>query len=135
MTRYSVQPRAQIFVKAYGFLSFARNMRLSIGKIISKNCDSKYGQRLLDPAVDAIKIASKIAIQKTAKATGDLIGDKIADEIVKVSRTSPQNSLVAVESETEKRQPIINDLRLMQHYNNGISNNSNFVRKDAKSNI
>ena len=27
MTRYSVQPRDRIFVKGYGFLSFAKSMR------------------------------------------------------------------------------------------------------------
>ena len=37
MTRYSVQPRDQIFVKGYGFLSFAKN----IDKNISKNLSSK----------------------------------------------------------------------------------------------
>ena len=37
MTRYSVQPRGQIFVKGYGFLSFAKN----IDKNISKNLSSK----------------------------------------------------------------------------------------------
>ena len=39
----------------------------------------KYGQKLLDSAkkstTDAIKTASKRAIQKTAEATGDLIGN------------------------------------------------------------
>ena len=29
---YSVQPRDQIFVKDYGFLSFAKNMGKNIGK-------------------------------------------------------------------------------------------------------
>ena len=33
---------------------------------------------------DAIKLASKIAIQKTAEATGDLISNKIADKITSV---------------------------------------------------
>ena len=33
MTRYSTQPKDQIFVKGYRFLSFAKN----IGKNISKN--------------------------------------------------------------------------------------------------
>ena len=33
MARYSVQPRDQIFVKGYGFLSYARN----VGENISKN--------------------------------------------------------------------------------------------------
>ena len=32
MTRYSVQHRETIFVKGYGFLSFARNMGKNTGK-------------------------------------------------------------------------------------------------------
>ena len=44
MTRYSVQPRDQIFVKDYGFLSFAKNMGKNIGKNISKNLSGKYSQ-------------------------------------------------------------------------------------------
>ena len=32
MTCSSVQPRDQIFVKGYGFLSFAKNMGRNIGK-------------------------------------------------------------------------------------------------------
>ena len=36
MTRYSVQPRDQIFVKSYGFLSLAKNMDKNISKNISK---------------------------------------------------------------------------------------------------
>ena len=37
MMSYLVQPRDQIFVKGYGFLSFAGNMGKNIGKNISKN--------------------------------------------------------------------------------------------------
>ena len=37
MTRYLAQPRDRIFVKGYGFLSFAKNMRNNIGKNTSKN--------------------------------------------------------------------------------------------------
>ena len=44
MRSYSVQPRDQIFVKGYGFFSFARNM----GKNIIKSLSSKYSQKLLD---------------------------------------------------------------------------------------
>ena len=33
----SVQPRDRIFVKGYGFLSFAKNMGKSVGKNISKS--------------------------------------------------------------------------------------------------
>ena len=66
--------------KGYGFLSFAKN----IGKNISivKNYSAKKS------ATDAIKIASKRAIQKTAEAMGDLIGNKIIDKITSVSKKS-----------------------------------------------
>ena len=61
-------------------MSFAKNM----GKILR----NKYGQKLLDSAkkstTDAIKTASKRAIQKTAEATGDLI-----DRITSVSKKKP----------------------------------------------
>ena len=47
---------------------------------MSKNLSNKCNQKLLDSAkksiTDAIKIASKRAIQKTVEATGDLIGSK-----------------------------------------------------------
>ena len=48
MMKYSVQPRDQIFVKGYGFLSFAKNMGKKIGKNISKKLSCKYSQRLLN---------------------------------------------------------------------------------------
>ena len=62
--RYSIEPRdICIYVKGYGFLSFAKNM--------SKSLSNKYGQKLLDSAkkstTDAIKTASKRAIQKQQK--------------------------------------------------------------------
>ena len=50
MTRYLVQPRDRIFVKGYGFLSFAKNMGKNIGKNISKNLSNKYSQKLVDHA-------------------------------------------------------------------------------------
>ena len=47
-------------------------------------------KKLLDSAkksaTDAIKAASKRAIQKTAEASGDLIDNKIADEVTSVSK-------------------------------------------------
>ena len=80
--RYSIEPRDRIYVKGYGFLSFAKNM--------GKNLSNKYGQKLLDSAkkstADAAKTASKRAMQKIAKTTGDLIGNKIADKIASVSK-------------------------------------------------
>ena len=82
--RYSIEPRDRLYVKGYGFLSFAKNM--------GKNFSNKYSQKLLDIAkkstTDAIKTASKRAIQKTAEATGDLIDNKIAHKITSVSKKS-----------------------------------------------
>ena len=82
--RYSIEPRDRIYVKGYGFLSFAKN--------IGKNLSNKYGQKIFDTAkkstTDAIKAASKRAIQKTAEATGDLIGNKIAGKITSISKIS-----------------------------------------------
>ena len=82
--RYSTEPRDRIYVKGYGFLSFAKN--------IGKNLSNKYGQKIFDTAkkstTDAIKTASKRAIQKTAEATGDLICNKIADKITRISKKS-----------------------------------------------
>ena len=82
--RHSIEPRdgiyvkgqGRIYVKGYGFLSFAKNIGTHATKVV-KNLSNKYGQKLLDSA----KTALKRAIQKTAEATGDLIGNKIADKI------------------------------------------------------
>ena len=61
--RYSIEPRDRIYVKGYGFLSFAKN--------IGKNLSNKYSQEIIDTAkksaMDAIKTASQRAIQKTAE--------------------------------------------------------------------
>ena len=80
--RYSIQPWYRIYVKGYRFLSLAKNMGRSLS--------NKYGQKLLDSAkkstTDAIKTASKGAIQKTAEVTGGLIGNKIADKITSMPK-------------------------------------------------
>ena len=69
---YSFQRRDRIFVKAYGFSSFAKNMSKSISKDISKNLIGKYIQKLLDhakkSATDALKICSKRIIQKNSRS-------------------------------------------------------------------
>ena len=80
--RYSIRRYNRRYVKGYGFLTFAKN--------IGKSIRNKYSQKLVDSAkksgTDAIKIASKRAIQKTVEATGDLIGNKIADKITSVQK-------------------------------------------------
>ena len=102
--RYSIEPKDRIYVKGYGFLSFAKNM--------GKSLSNKYGQKLLDSAkkstTDAIKTASKRAIQKTAEATGDLIGNKIADKITSVSKkkSTHDETEVDVERATPKKRYI-----------------------------
>ena len=117
--RYSIEPRDRIYVKGYGFLSFAKNM--------GKSLSNKYGQKLLDSAkkstTDAIKTASKRVIQKTAEATGDLIGNKITDEITSVSKkpnnNNNNNEDVKITTHKkryispEERQKILNELRLV----------------------
>ena len=61
--RYLVEPRDRIYVKGYGFSSFAKN--------IGKNVSNKYGKKILNSAkestTDAIKATSKTAIQKKQK--------------------------------------------------------------------
>ena len=118
--RYSIEPRDRIYVKGYGFLSFAKNM--------GKSLSSKYGQKLLDSTkkstTDAIKTASRRAIQKTVEATADLTGDKIADKTTSVLKKSSRhsqkddaNNEIDVQKERyispRERQQVINDLRLV----------------------
>ena len=71
--RYSIELRDRIYVKGYRFLSFAENM--------GKHLNDKYGQKRLDSTkkstTNAIKTASKRAIEKAAEVTCDLIGNKI----------------------------------------------------------
>ena len=128
MMRYSFQPRDRIFVKGYGFLSFAKNIGRNIGKNISKSLSGQYSQQLLDHSkqstTNGLKTSSKIVIQKTTGATGDLIDNKIANKITKVSRNLQQNNSQTVTNEhdnkipkekyvsSEKRQEIIDELRL-----------------------
>ena len=60
--RYSIEPRDRLYVKGYGFLSFAKNM--------NKSLSNKYDQKLLDSAkkstTDAIKTASKKSNSKNS---------------------------------------------------------------------
>ena len=61
--RYSIERKDQLYVKGYGFLSFAKN----VGKYLS----SKYSQKLFDSAekysTNALKTASERSIQKQEK--------------------------------------------------------------------
>ena len=122
--RYSIEPRDRIYVKGYGFLSFAKN--------IGKSLSNKYGQKLLNSAkkstTDAIKTVSKRVIQKTAEATGDLIGNKIVDKITRDSKkksakilpnneTKEEHAEIATHKKkyisSEERRQTIDELRLV----------------------
>ena len=124
--RYSIEPRERRHVKCYGFLSFARNIGTHATKV-AKNMSNKYSQKLVDiakkSATDAIKTASKRAIQKTAEATGDLAGNKIADKITSASKKSHNEEIHSNEVSNgipkeryispKKRQQIIDELKLI----------------------
>ena len=91
--RYSIESRYKTYVKGYRFLSFAKN--------IGRNMSNKYSQKLFDrckkSTTDAIKTASKRAIQKIAEATGDLIVNKIADKITSASKNNLKERYIAKE--------------------------------------
>ena len=50
MMRYSIEAKDRIFVKGYGFLSFAKNRGKNIGKNLSIDLNSKNSHKLLDYA-------------------------------------------------------------------------------------
>ena len=109
--RYSTEPKYRKYVKGYNFLSFARKF------------GGKYGKKLMDTAtktgIDAAKTASKRVVQKTAEATGDLIGNKIADKITSLGKTKSKEKEKEEQEiyiPPEKRQQIIDDLRLFWHH-------------------
>ena len=54
--RYSIEPRDRIYVKGYGFLSFAKN--------IGKNLSNKHGKNLPDSAKKSTTDAIKKVLQK-----------------------------------------------------------------------
>ena len=116
--RYSTEPRERIYVKVYGFLSFAKN--------ICKNLSNRYGQKLVDTAkefaTDALKISGKREIQKIAEAPEDLVDNKITDKIRGISKQpamEPHSNAVSNKIPKERyispqeRQKIIHELRLL----------------------
>ena len=82
MVRYSIEPRTRIFVKGYGFLSFARNLF------------DQYGKKLWDVTTkpELAKAAARMVVHKTSEATDELIGNKIAENIMKPKSVSVENS-------------------------------------------
>ena len=100
--RYLIEPKKRIYVKGYGFTSFARNF------------SDKYSKSLIDKGIHIsitfAKTAGKRILKESAKATGDLIGNKIADKITaKPIKHDVTNKGYAP---PEERQEIIKKLRL-----------------------
>ena len=84
---------------------------------------NKYGKKLMDTAtktgMDAAKIAFERVVQKTGETTGDLIRNKTTDKITSIGKPKEKEKekrkLKEIEEiyiPPEKRQQIINDLRL-----------------------
>ena len=61
--RYSIEPRDRIYVKGYGFLSFAKN--------VGKSLSNKYGQKLLDSAKKSTTDAYCIKKSNSKNCTSD----------------------------------------------------------------
>ena len=97
--RYSVQPRGQIFIKGYGFLSFDKTVCKKICKNKSKTLSSKCSEKLLDhpnhSALNALKTPSKRAIQTTAEATVISLAIKYLTELQKSQ--NPYNRIILKE--------------------------------------
>ena len=107
-------------------MSFAQKFGNKYGKkqinTVTKVETSRYGKKIMDTTKkqgsEFAKIAGKRIVQKSAEATGDLIGNKISDKITSSGKSKNKEK----ENETnepeeiiilpEKRQQIINDLRL-----------------------
>ena len=101
---------------------------------MSTHLSNNYSQKRFPSArkstTDAINTSSKRTIQKIVEAACDLIGNEIADEITNVSKKSSRELHSQNEDEIEipkekyispeKRQQIIDELRLAQYNNNGI---------------
>ena len=136
--RYSLEPTHRRYEKGYGFLSFARKFGDKYGKKLMNTATnvgtSKYSKKIIDTTKqqrsEFAKIAGKKIVQRSAEATGDLIGNKIADKVTSVGKSKNKENETNEEEEiiipSEKRQQIINDLRL---YKNGIPKDYKLIRQ------
>ena len=124
--RYSLEPTYRRYVKGYGFLSFATKFGDKYCKKLintaAKVRTSKYGKQIIDTKknkeVSLLKLLVKNIVQRSAEATGDLIGNKIADKITSLRKSKNKEKEKETNEEEEmiippeKRQQVINDLRL-----------------------
>ena len=78
----TIEPKDQIFVERYRFLSFAKNMDKNIDKNVSVSLSSKYTQKTL-PQIH-LKLFQRKQFKKQRKTASYLSGNKI-NKIAKVS--------------------------------------------------
>ena len=132
---YNKDNQIRKYVKGYGFMIFAKNFGSKYGKkflskgisaskrikdTTSKFYQSKYGKMLKNQESEFGKIAGKKVLTKSAEATGDLIGPKIADKITSLKVKDKSQKIIEEEEiiiPPQKRQQILNDLRLFKVYN------------------
>ena len=147
MTTYLVQPRDQMFLKSYRFLSSAKSMGKNIGKNISKNVAGKYCQKFLIMLNNLQQMRLK-QLQKQCfeKQQKQLVIWLVIKLLIKISKNSQQNNSKTVTNKLDKeipkrryiypeeRQEIIDELRL-NYYNNGISENHRSFKKFTTENL
>ena len=113
---YRTDNKIRRYVKGYGFMTFAKNLKSKYGKKImnkgisaaSKFNQSKYGNILKKHGTEFGKIAGKKVLTLSAEATRDLIGSKIADEITSFkSKEKPEFERFHEEQENLKDSPEI----------------------------
>ena len=83
--------------------------------LVIKKCGKKLMDTTNKTGIKAANTTSKEVVQKNAEATGDLIGNKIADKITsvgKIKSKEKENERQEIYIPPEKRQQIIDDLRL-----------------------
>ena len=109
---YSTEKKFRNTFKDMAFLSFARKF------------GDKYCKKLMNTAtktgIDTAKTASKRGVQKAAEATRDLIGNKLTNKITSAGKSKKDDKTKKVEEiyiPTEKRQQIIDDLKLFWVWN------------------
>ena len=137
---YHTDNKIRIYVKGYGFMSFAKNLGSKHGQKImnkgisaaSKFNQSKYGKTLKKEGSKFLKTSGQRALEKADHAVRDYIGSKIANKLTSSLRVSEKPQEVIEEEEIiippDKRQQILNDLRLFQ-YKMGYNKITNLLGK------
>ena len=124
----TTKSRFRKHIKGYGFCHLQETLVINMMKTLMDTA-TKTG-------IDAAKTASKRVVQKTAEATGDLIGNKMADKIISIGK--PRERTKEIEETyipPEKRQQIIDDLRMHQRIKMEFQKILNFFNTNFYENL